>query len=432
MKNNKGLLKSFRRFIRDYASVLKSGVFLHGPYCRRYLANGRCGGDLLSPLALPHYLIRGEARGNWPNPFFDPSFFARQAPQKRLADYLSDSSLWRLPLSTYFDPGWYMRGDLPKTSSRQSPLVHFWKRGFEQGLSPTPRFDTPFFRHAIARDARDKKRYAYSYLSQADLRAPLNGGELAELQQRFYESIKLETLKYAETPASDVLVFVQAGRDFRPTIFDDAPFDVLVNFYEQARPVDAQYVFHQPGTKITAVRKILEMWPELLLKYRSILFLDDDVEISQQQIGRLFETQARDKLDLIQASLSPASSSYYPVLKQPFAGPGLRRVTGIEIMMPLISRRALETCGWVFGEGISGWGIDILLSTEVRKRFGNSIGVLGDVVVAHPRPTDTKNNAFYKFLAQYGINPTVEAGHITLKFGLKDSPNFIHFDDERF
>jgi hypothetical protein len=428
-KNKMRSLSSRMATIRDYFRVLRSGVFMHSAYSRHYFSHSYLKPKIFAFLALPHYLVAGEARGYLPNPFFEPSFFDRHAPGKRLVDYLRDPALWQIPTSNYFDPHWYVRTHGRNVLADQSPLENFWKKGFDAGLNPAERFDTLFFRRAIARDTRDKKDFAYRYLSEVDPAAPLNAIELADVQKRFYDSINLEVLKYSEVPTSDFLLFIQAGRNFPTRIFKDAPFDVLVNFYEHPSPTDAHYLFHQPGTKITAIRKIMERFPELLLKYRAVLFLDDDVELSPAQIERLFETHASHGVDLMQASLSATSSCFYPTLKQPMAGRGLRYLTGIEIMMPLISRRALQACGWVFNEGISGWGIDILLSAEVKRKFGNTIALLGDVIAIHRRSTDTKNNDFYRFLSRHGINPTVEAGHITLKFGLKESPGFIHFGE---
>ncbi|MEI9915804.1 MAG: hypothetical protein WDN29_08325 [Methylovirgula sp.] len=82
-----------------------------------------------------------------------------------------------------------------------------------------------------------------------------------------------------------------------------------------------------------------------------------------------------------------------------------------------------------FGEGVSGWGIDILLSAEVRRRYGNSIALLGDVVAVHRRPTETTNNTYYKFLAAHGIIATAEVGRIALKYGADDRSVWLTFCD---
>jgi hypothetical protein len=95
--------------------------------------------------------------------------------------------------------------------------------------------------------------------------------------------------------------------------------------------------------------------------------------------------------------------------------------------MPLISRRALQEFGWVFKEGISGWGVDDLLSTEIRRRFGNTVALLSDIVCVHLRAIDTSRGSFYKFLRGRGLEPTVEAGKIAMKFGINDKMSAVHF-----
>ncbi len=255
----------------------------------------------------------------------------------------------------------------------------------------------------------------------------MNAAELEANQRNFRDLIDLRTLKFAPSAARKFLVFVQAGSEFVPEfVTPDAPFDVLINFYDGIGNTDgARYAFAQRGTKTTAIKTLMDSFPELFDRYEATLFLDDDVEISQQDISALFQARADYQLDLLQASLSPGSSCYYPFLKQPAAGTGLRYASGVEIMMPLISRRALKDCGWVFGESISGWGVDMLLSAEVRRRYGNSIGVLGDAVAVHKRPTRTHENPLYKLLSAHGISATAEAGRIALKYHLDDNGTWI-------
>lgn len=411
-------------FVCDYYDLLKSGLFMHSAYSRRYLKTGA-----LKFLALFHYLLIGEKRGYWPNPFFDPAYFAKRAGTCRLVEYYWRTPLWIHPTSPFFDSRWYLKSYTAELATNENPLQHFCLTGFDKGYNPTPRFDMAFFRRAIARDHKDRRKYAYEYFCDADPAAPLNCAELEERQKLFYAQIKLETLKRAEAPQKRFLVFVQAGQNFAPP-YDPAtaPFDLLINYYDASDHLgDAQYVFRQRGTKTTAIRKLLEDCPEVLLGYEAVLFLDDDVELTQEQIAALFKAQEIYRLDLLQASVSEDSECFFPVLKQPEAGKGLRLISGIEIMMPIVSHRALQDCGFVFAETVSGWGVDTLLSAEVLKRYGKTIGLLGDVIAIHERPTDVVENSFYKFLTRNGIDPTVEAGRIAMKFGLNDKMSAIEF-----
>lgn len=412
------------KLAKDYYDLLRSGLFAHQDYARAYF-----GTPWLAPLALPHYLSSGEARGLRPNPFFDPGFFEEQAGTRHLVDYLFDMNLWRHPTSDFFDSRWYTEKYAADLLTTENPLKHFWTKGFDKDFRGSHRFDTQFFKRAVARDRKDPKAYAFSFAAAPHDQAPLNMAELEALQHAFAEAIELKILKRADRPDKRFLVFIQAGHDYRPPYdLKAASFDLLINCYDTgAPPADAHYVFAQKGTKTTAIRKILDTCPEVLTGYEAVLFLDDDIVIAQGDIDSLFATQAEHGLDLLQAALSEDSECYYPILKKPLAGSGLRVISGVEIMMLLISKRALLDCGWVFSESISGWCVDALLSHEVRKRFGHKIALLADVVARHPRATDTANNAFYRFLAAHGIDPRVEAGKIAMKYNINDKMSAVDF-----
>ena len=66
----------------------------------------------------------------------------------------------------------------------------------------------------------------------------------------------------------------------RPIWPQPRDYDVLLNCY-QAADADprADAVVFQAGTKTTAIRRLLDERPDLLLRYEAVLFLDDDVEI---------------------------------------------------------------------------------------------------------------------------------------------------------
>jgi hypothetical protein len=94
-------------------------------------------------------------------------------------------------------------------------------------------------------------------------------------------------------------------------------------------------------------------------------------------------------------------------------------------MMPVVSRRVLEVLGGTFGECISGWGVDLLLSQRVRDTFGETIGLAADIQCEHLRPTDPAGGAFYTFLASNGIVPAAEMGRLVMLYGINDKINAI-------
>ena len=417
-----------RTFVSDFVTILRSGVFMHSAYADRYL-----GARYHLPLALGHYLVVGEARGNRPHPFYDPAF-AKGQGIAGLAAYLRRRALWRSRPCALFDPAHY--GASARTGVEGNPLVDFARRGFAADRDPSAGFDTAFFKRVVAFYRPDKAEFAFELL--ADPARAVTGTEAAyeARADAFFAGIDFALLRRPAKPRR-FLLFIQGGRAFANPYKDPArSFDVLLNDYtaspdpardDQDADFDAAFdaVAVQRGTKTTAIRKLLADAPDLLLHYDHVLFLDDDVRLSAAAVERLFATVAARGLDLAQASLTAASACAFAVLKQPDAGADLTPLTSVEIMMPVLSRRALHDCGWVFGEGISGWAVDFLLGAAVRARFGNTVALVGDVVAAHERPIDTMDGAFYRFLRAHGIEATTEAGRIAVRHGIEVSANAI-------
>jgi len=394
-------------------------------YGRRRLATERAG--LLAPL---HYALVGERRGFRPNGFFDPAFFRERAgivTRSGLLDlYLSRPDENAPPPSAEFDHAWYMGQNPDWRRTHPHPFLHFLEAGLRGGNRPRADIDMGFVRDVIRGKGRSIEEAALRVFDpkprDGDMRPPLSREELRARQDRFYADTFMRVAK-EPPPRSrrERLVFVQCGKDFEaPYLSEPRAFDVLVNLYEQggASPLADGAVF-QPGTKTTAIRRLLEARPDLILRYEAVLFLDDDVEVGAERIDALFAAAEREKLDLAHPALSADSQTAWPFLKQPEAGDGITRVSSVEIMAPLMSRRALSQVGWAFSETISGWGTDLLLGPAARAAFGpQSVGVVGSVAVRHARKVDTRGGAFYARLRGYGIDPAHEANRVVADFGV--------------
>ncbi len=403
--------------------IFRSGVFGHADYAERYL-----GWRKLYYFSLLHYLLIGEKKGNLPNPFFDPDHFERELGSRCLADYLCDESFQRYSPSRFFDTQWYAAQNPDWRASAPHPFVHFWAKGFDAGRDPAKNFDIGFFKQAVMRDRPDKKAFCFELFAAKDADLPTNAAQLKDRRNLFYSQIELEVLRQADKARNRFLVFIQASRSsVLRCLGKSSVFDVAVNYYDRPESVscNADYVLRQLGTKTTAIRKVLEQRPEIFLRYEAVLFLDDDIYISNADIEKLFTTMSTFGLDLAQASLSPDSSCHFEILKQPGAGSALTPLSAVEIMMPVISNRALRECGWVFAEGVSGWGIDLLLSAKVRERFGNTIALVGEAVARHEKEVDTLNGRYYRFLKANGIDATIEAGDIASRFHIDDTRDVI-------
>ena len=399
----------------------------------RLYARRRLLGHLAAPFAPLHYALIGESRGYRPNAFFDPSWFrahaniAQDASRGLLEAYLAHPEPDAPSPSAEFDHGWYVSQNPDWAQSHPHPFLHFLERGLRAGRRPRSDIDVEFVRD-ITRGVKPRSLEEASFrvfdrtLREGEMGPPLNGQELRARQDRFYAAGQLRIEREAAHPERGVLVFVQCGRGFDAAyLAQPRAYDVLLNYYHESdvHP-KADIAVVQAGTKTTSIRRLMELRPDLLLRYQAVLFLDDDIEIGAEGIEALFGAMTAEKLDLAQPALTADSATAYAFLKKPSANAGVTRLSSVEIMAPALTRRALECAKWAFAELVSGWGADLLLGPAVRSAFGpNSVGLIGSVSVRHAAPVDLSAGAFYAFLRRYGVDPGHEANRIAVDFGVE-------------
>ncbi len=396
----------------------------------RLYARRRLRSELAAPFAPTHYALIGEKRGYRPNAFFDPHYFrdhtnvAQNSGRSLLAAYLARPEANAPSPSAEFDHAWYVSQN-PDWTSHPHPFLHFLESGMRNGRRPRPDIDLEFVRDVIRGGRRSLEAAAYRVFDRTpcdgELEPPLNREELRARQDRFYADGRLRIEREAGRTGRNVLVFVQCVQGFDASYLEEPRgFDVLLNYYKESSVnPKADIAVLQAGTKTTAIRRLMELRADLLIRYEAVLFLDDDVEIDAEEIDALFGAMTAEKLDLAQPALTADSLTAYPFLKRPSVGAGVMRVSSVEIMAPAMTRRALECASWVFAESVSGWGSDLLLGPAVRASYGpTSVGVIGSVAVRHATPVDIEGGAFYAFLRRYGVDPGHEANRIAVDFGV--------------
>jgi hypothetical protein len=399
----------------------------------RLYARRRLLSDLAAPFAPIHYALIGENLGYRPNAFFDPHTFraraniAKDASRGLLEAYLARSEPDAPSPSAEFDHGWYAAQNPDWAQSHPHPFLHFLERGLRAGRRPRADIDVEFVRD-ITRGVKPRTLEEAAFrvfdrtLREGEMGPPLNRQELRARQDRFYADGRLRIEREAARPQRNVLVFVQCGKDFDAAYLEEPRnYDVLLNYYHEASVhPKADIAVLQAGTKTTSIRRLMELRPDLVLRYQAVLFLDDDVEFDAPGIETFFRAMASENLDLAQPALTADSATAYPFLKRPSAGPGVMRLSSVEIMAPALTRRALECARWAFAESVSGWGSDLLLGPAVRSAFGpKSVGAIGSVAVRHAAPVDLSAGDFYAFLRHYGVDPGHEANRVAVDFGVE-------------
>jgi hypothetical protein len=399
----------------------------------RLYARRRLLSDLAAPFAPAHYALIGERLGYRPNAFFDPDTFrghaniARDVSGGLLESYLARPEPNAPSPSAEFDHGWYVSQNPDWAQSHPHPFLHFLERGLRAGRRPRPDIDVEFVRD-ITRGVKPRSLEEAAFrvfdrtLIYGEIGPPLNRQQLRTRQDRFYADGRLRIEREAGKPERNVLVFVQCAPGFDAAYLEEPrSYDVLLNYYHEGSVhPKADIAVVQAGTKTTAIRRLMELRADLLLRYQTVLFLDDDVEIGAGGIDALFRAMTAEKLDLAQAALTADSATAYPFLKRPSAAAGVTRVSSVEIMAPALTRRALECANWVFAESVSGWGSDLLLGPAVRAACGPmSVGVIGSVAIRHTAPVNLAAGAYYALLRRYGVDPGHEANRVAVDFGVE-------------
>ena len=412
------------------ATLLSPSAMARRAFWSRLYARRRLGTDRASALAPLHYALLGERLGFRPNGFFDPSFYRRAAglgseARGLLALYLARPEPQAPPPSAEFDHDWYTGQNPDWSQTHPHPFLHFLEVGLRGGRRPRADIDMAFVRDVVRGRGRGIEEAALRVFDpkprDGDMKPPLSCEELRARQDRFYADARMRIEREAPERGRKHLVFIQWGGGFDADwLREPRSFDVLANYYQESEPHPrADAVVHQSGTKTTAIRRLLEERPDLLMRYEAALFLDDDVEIGAAQIEALFQARRALSLDLAQPALTRDSDTAFAFLKER-AGRGVMRVSTVEIMAPIFSRRALECAAFAFAETVSGWGTDLLLGPAARAAFGpDAIGVIGSTAVRHARAVDTKGGAFYAYLRRYGIDPAHEANRVVADFGVE-------------
>lgn len=327
------------------------------------------------------------------------------------AHFVAEGQASGLDPSPYFDAAWYQ---WQNATDGRCVLAHFLEHAVRRPVDPAPFVDTVGLlrRTPEARDALG----LYLMLLEGGVpdMPPRRSEHLARLRAArasFQSRIDLQIVRDAGRQRRN-LVWVQCGRAFRlPTWFEAGArrdWDLLLNWYD-LRCLDVRFgetVLRQSGTKATGIHTVLRRHPEILARYQSVLFLDDDLVMRHADVDNVFDLANQHGLDLFQPSLSQGSHCSWPHLIHR-RGAAVRTMTGVEIMMFGFSWRALAACGPLFADSVSGFGLDVACSQAVRSR-GWSCGVIDAVQVDHDSPIDEAGGSYYEFMRAIGINQKLE------------------------
>lgn len=331
-----------------------------------------------------------------------------------------------------FDSHYYTSRNPDALMSGLKPIQHYMLEGAKKKWDPGPLFCSQTY-EINCNYGWEIENPLLDFLGKdidACAGAYKDASTFRQIQKKYYESITIDDFQDRRNKARPWAVFLQYGPGALCHQWlshrDDRPWDLIVNQYRKSdmsafsRDVEMLQV---ASTKSVGFYNFMTYYPDIVDNYDYILLLDDDVQTTEDDITAAFETATAHSLHLAQASLTEDSVFSWPVFFN--KGSGVRKVNMVEIMMPLISKTAMEIMKPLFNYSVSGWGIDFVGSHLVRQSLGDHIAVIDDVTVTHAKQILIEDSAFYTMLYAANICPIVELRMMKKRFGIIDKTEAI-------
>ena len=185
-----------------------------------------------------------------------------------------------------------------------------------------------------------------------------------------FHPIKEEKVR-KDGPYKKNAVFVAAGKDslHRQLLKGEADFDLHLLIYDDSYNKfynDTDFICADAGYKMDMTYRYLHRHPELIEKYEYFFLMDDDIEMSTEEVNKLFRMMGEYKLQIAQPSLVMSYYTYEHTLHNPLCI--LRYTNFVEMMVPCFSREALIKVLPTFEKKVRGCGIEfhwpILINTN--------------------------------------------------------------------
>jgi hypothetical protein len=205
------------------------------------------------------------------------------------------------------------------------------------------------------------------------------------------------------------LVFVRAGGDsLHGRLIAEDParnWDCCVSWYVAPKAENTAEYYCQGG--FNKFDGFLEFWRQQRepLAYRYYLLLDDDVYLHPGEVSRFLSLCDTYRTYLSQPALHWfTQTTMNALVRNPVCV--LRQVSYVEVMAPCFCAAALTELLHTFGMTRSTWGTDLAWAGLTNGR--HPIYVVDAVGMDHTRTGDGRPGAFYRKLAEMGVDPNSE------------------------
>jgi hypothetical protein len=181
-------------------------------------------------------------------------------------------------------------------------------------------------------------------------------------------------------------------------IKDNPNFDLVLIYYGNNPNIAQEYINQTPhvysakGEKYHLIKSFIQDDIEFISKYDYIWLPDDDVDISSENINRLFNMAKEYNLSISQPSMEGYISHE---ITKPIPNSLLRYTNFVEVLAPLFNKETLLKVYNTFDLNYSSWGYDYLWPYLLNYPQ-NSIAIIDDIIMTHTRPVGQNYSRFPK------------------------------------
>lgn len=146
------------------------------------------------------------------------------------------------------------------------------------------------------------------------------------------------------------------------------------------------------GSKFQNFYKFWKKYPEVINEYDRFFILDDDIEISCEDINKMFNLSREYNLDICGPSFTSQSKVSHEITKY---RPNilLSYTNFVEVNTPLFSRDALNNLMKVYNPVLIGWGIDILYVWANGFDKTKSYAIVHSIQCTNPKDDSKRNKS---------------------------------------
>ena len=190
-------------------------------------------------------------------------------------------------------------------------------------------------------------------------------------------------------------VFTSAGDNttfYNRWCSDNQTFDLYIIYYGNnddnfnLYKSKSKLIERREGSKFQNFYYFYKKYPEIIDQYDKFFILDDDIQMTCDDINKMFELSHKYNFDICQPSLSEEGVVCYNITRH-VPGVLYRTTNFVEVNTPLFSKNALINLMNVYHPDLIGWGIDFLYIWANGLDKKNNYAVIHCVKCINPNRT---------------------------------------------